>query len=101
MQAIRLADGDWLVYSYRPSSDSGVKVYRMNPTMTKHRWQAQCNDLGQSHDQFFQKVEADVVADQVILTCQTRGGEGGEGNRFEERLDLATGKQVERKVSRK
>jgi hypothetical protein len=100
-KAVRLADGDWLVYRYRPVSDSGVQVYRMNPTLTKRRWQAQCKGLGQFHEQFGQRVEADVVGDQVIITCRTVGGSGGEGTSFEERLDLATGKQVERKTTQK
>jgi RNA polymerase sigma factor (sigma-70 family) len=100
-KAVRLADGDWLVYRYQPTSDSGVQVYRMDSTMSKRRWHARCNGLGQAHEQFGQSVDANVVADQVIITCETRGGWGGDGSHFEERLDLATGKQIERKVTRK
>jgi hypothetical protein len=100
-KAIRLEDGDWLVYRYRPVSDSGAQVYRMDSTMSKRRWYARCKGLGQSHEQFGNKVDANVVGTQVVITCHTQGGEGGEGNWFVERLELATGKQIERKVARK
>ena len=102
-KAIRLADGDWLVYSYRITSDSGVQVCRMDPTLSKRRWQARCKGLGQEYFQFGQDVEANLLGawNGVFITCRTRGGVHGEGNRFEERLDVATGKQIERKVSRK
>jgi hypothetical protein len=103
-KAIRLADGDWLVYSYNYISDSGVQVYRMDPRMGKRRWRALCKGLGQAHDKFSQNVEANVLANggrEVQITSRTTGGWGGEGNSFEERLDAATGKQIERKVSRK
>jgi hypothetical protein len=102
-KAIRLADGDWLVYSYQITSDSGVQVYRIDPTMSKRRWQARCEGLGQFHGQFGQDVEANLLGawNEVLITCQTRGGWGGEGKSFEERLNVATGKQIERKVPRK
>jgi len=100
-KAIRLADGDWLVYRYKVSSDSGVLVYRMDSAMSKRCWQAQCKALGQAHEQYGQKVDAEVVGKEAIITCQSQGGWGGDGNSFEERLDVATGKQIERKTARK
>ena len=102
-KAIRLADGDWLVYSYQITSDSGVQIRRMDPTMSKQRWQVRCKGLGQFHGQFGQDVEANLLGawNEVQITCRTRGGWGGEGSSFQERLDVASGKQIERKVSRK
>jgi RNA polymerase sigma factor (sigma-70 family) len=91
-KAIRLADGDWLVYRYQPISDCGVDVYRMDAIMSKRRWHARCKELGVPHSKYRQTVEAEVVDKQVIITCRGAGG-------FEERLDLATGKQIGRKAA--
>jgi len=92
-RAVRLDDGDWLVYRYAKMSDSGVTVFRMDEVMTKMRWQAECKPLGVSHSKYYHKADAEVNGGEATITSIANNGHGG---RFEEKLDLKTGKQISR-----
>jgi len=92
-RAVRLSDGDWLVYRYATRSDSGVDVLRMDAVMTKQRWRAECKCLGVSHSKYYHKAEVEIKNNEAIITSIANNGHGG---RFEERVDLATGKQTAR-----
>jgi hypothetical protein len=92
-RAVRLNDGDWVVIRYCTISDSGVEVYRMDATMTKRRWRTECKALGVPHSKYYHRADVDVKNNEAIVTSVANHGNGG---RFEEKLDLATGKQTSR-----
>lgn len=91
-KAIRLPDGDWIVYRYHGSADSGVRVSRMDAKMTSQRWRVNCQGLGVEHSKYRHEVNLSRVGDRVKVVSVGSSGE------FEEWLDLATGKQISRKV---
>ncbi|MFT3883077.1 MAG: hypothetical protein QM703_25925 [Gemmatales bacterium] len=92
-RAVRLPDGDWLVYRYGTNSDSGVQVIRADAVMTKVRWQAECKPLGVAHSKYYHRAEVEIKNNEAIVNSIANNGQGG---KFEEKLDLATGKQVSR-----
>ncbi|HQR09331.1 MAG TPA: hypothetical protein PLN21_21085 [Gemmatales bacterium] len=92
-RAVRLPDSDWLVYRYSTNSDSGVQVIRADAVMTKVRWQAECQPLGVSHSKYYHRADVEIKNNEAIVSSIANNGHGGT---FEERLDLATGKQISR-----
>jgi hypothetical protein len=92
-RAVRLSDGDWLVYRYGTRSDSGVELLRMDSVMTKRRWRAECKCLEVPHSKYYHKADVDIKNNEAIVTSIANNGHGG---CFEERLDLATGQQTAR-----
>lgn len=91
-KALRLPDGDWVVYRYHGSADSGVRVSRMDAKMTDLRWRVNCQSLGVEHSKYRHEVDLTRVGDRLKIVSVGSSGE------FEEYLDLATGKQFSRKV---
>lgn len=92
-RAVRLSDGDWLVYRYGSHSDSGVQIIRADAVMTKVRWQTECKPLGVAHSKYYHRGEVEIKNNEAIVTSIANHGNGGS---FVEKLDLATGKQVSR-----
>lgn len=92
-RAVRLNGGDWLVYRYGTHSDSGVMVYRMDAVMTKERWRAECKCLGVPHSKYYHRADVEIKNNEAIINSVANNGHGG---KFEERLDLATGKSLAR-----
>lgn len=92
-RAVRLPDGDWLVYRYGTISDSGVQVIRTDAVMTKVRWQTECKPLGVSHSKYYHRGEVEIKNNEAIVTSIANHGQG---HSFVETLDLATGKKVSR-----
>ena len=70
------------------------------PTWASARWHADCKTGADSTTyKFTQNVEANVLpfgGKEVQIRSRTTGGSGGEGDSFEERLNAATGKLIER-----
>lgn len=91
-KAVRVPGGDWIVYRYHGSADSGVHVSRMDSKMTDQRWRIYCIPLGVEHSKYRHTVEVTLVADRMKVASVGSSGE------FEEWLDLATGKQISRKT---
>ena len=91
-KALRLPDGDWIVYRYHGSADSGVRVSRMDAKMTDQRWRVNCQSLGVEHSKYRHEVDLARIGDRLKVISVGSGGE------FEEWLDLATGKQISRKI---
>jgi hypothetical protein len=92
-KAVHLEDGDWIVYRYMEMSDSGVEVYRMDSVMTKERWHTECKPLGVEHSRYYHKADLEVKGNEATVTSIANHGHGG---RFDEKLDLTTGKQISR-----
>jgi hypothetical protein len=92
-KAVRLPGGDWLVYRYGTMSDSGVQVIRADAVMTKVRWQVECKPLGVAHSKYYHRADVEIKNNQALVTSIANHGHGGS---FEEKLDLATGKQAAR-----
>ena len=92
-RAVRLPDGDWLVYRYGTISDSGVQVIRADAVMTKVRWQAECQPLGVAHSKYYHRAEVEIKNNEAIVNSIAGNGQGG---KFEEKLDLTTGKRISR-----
>lgn len=91
-KALRLPGGDWVVFRYHGSADSGVRVTRMDAQMTNQRWRTQCQSLGVEHSKYRHDVELTRHGDRLKVVSL------GSGGKFEEWLDLATGKQLRRTI---
>lgn len=91
-KALRLQDGDWVVYRYHGSADSGVRVSRMDAKMTNQRWRVNCLPLGVEHSKYRHSADLSRIGDRLKVVSVGSSGE------FEELLDLATGKQLSRKI---
>lgn len=91
-RALRLPDGDWVVYRYHGSADSGVRVSRLDAKMTDLRWRVNCQGLGVEHSKYRHEADLSRVGDRLKVVSVGSSGE------FEEWLDLATGKQLSRKI---
>lgn len=89
-KALRLPGGDWVVFRYHGSSDSGVRVTRLDAKMTEQRWRTQCQSLGVEHSKYRHDVTLSRLGDRLHVVSI------GSGGKFEEWLDLATGKPLKR-----
>ncbi len=89
-----LPDGDLVAHTYGPIQDSGVGVARVRTQDGSVVWRTQCNPLGVSHSIYLH--EASVAVEAKRLRVKSVGSYG----RFEEVLDLATGKQLSREQSK-
>src|SRR3954465_9837839 len=67
-RAVRLADGDWIVYRFHSFSDSGARVSRMDAKMTDLRWREQCESLGVPHTKYRHHIDVDIVDQKVKVT---------------------------------
>ncbi len=93
VESLALPGGDQLRYAYNPIADSGAFVIRTDASGTKERWRAICESLRVEHSKYRHKVEVEVTGDQVHVTSI------GTSGRFDEWLDLATGRQLKREVT--
>ena len=91
-KALRLLDGDWVVFRYHGSADSGVRVSRMDAKMTEQRWRVTCPALGVEHSKYRHEVNLSRVGDRLKVVSVGSSGE------FEEWLDLADGRSISRKI---
>ena len=89
-KAIRLTDGDWIVFRYHGMSDSGVQVARMDAKMTNQRWLVECKPLGVDHFKYYHSATVEVTNKNITVTSVGSAGE------FVEVLDAETGKLVNR-----
>jgi hypothetical protein len=91
---VALADGDVIAYLYGVISDSGVEVARIKPTTGKVIWKVECKPLGVGHSKYHHEATVEVQEKRLKVTSKASGGT------FIEQLDLASGKQLERKRMR-
>ena len=88
---LRLPNGDWLVYRFHPTADSGVKLFRMDSNVSKERWRTTCKPLGVEHSKYNHHVQ--VTLEKEVLKVVSKGN----GGSFEEWIDVSSGKQNRRK----
>jgi hypothetical protein len=90
-----VGDGDLVAFLYCGIADSGVEVMRLNSATGKVVWRADCAPLGVKHSAY--QHEATVAAEGDALRVTSRGSSGT----FVEVLDLGSGRQLERTVSKR
>jgi hypothetical protein len=88
-----LPNGDLIGFLHGRISDTGVQVVRLDPSTGKVVWQVQCRGLGVAHSEYCHQATVTVDENSVHVTSK------GAAGTFVEILDLATGKQLERKQS--
>jgi outer membrane protein assembly factor BamB len=92
---VSLPGGDLVAFLYCQIMDGGVQVMRLDPCKGKVVWQASCADLGVRHSAYEHKANVTVEEGQVKVNSQ------GSGGKFVECLDLGTGQQLTRNVSKR
>jgi outer membrane protein assembly factor BamB len=92
----QLPGGDLLAFRYSPIDDSGVDLIRFTPSSGRVVWRAGCSGLGVEEIESEYDHEAAVVVKGDTVRVSSKADEG----RFVEVLDLRTGKQLKRTVSK-
>jgi outer membrane protein assembly factor BamB len=91
---VAVADGDVIAFLHGIISDSGVEVARIKPATGKVVWKVECKPLGVGHSKYHHEARVEIQDKQLKVTSK------GSAGTFIELLDLATGKQLERKRMR-
>jgi outer membrane protein assembly factor BamB len=91
---VEVGGGDVGAFLYGRIHDSGVQVVRLNPATGKTVWRARCAPLGVGHSQYWHHVTVTAEGDRLRVISEAAGGT------FVELLDLRTGRQVKRTVSK-
>ena len=86
----QLASGDLIAYHFDPISDSGVGVMRLDPISGDVRWKVFCKPLGVSHSKYKHEARIGIENNRLKVTSV------GSGGRFDEFLDLHSGKLIRR-----
>jgi outer membrane protein assembly factor BamB len=92
---VEVDGGDVVAFSYGPISDSGVRLTRLNAATGKVVWRAHCAPLGVPHSRYWHAAAVMVEGRQLRVTSW------GASGTFAEVLDLRTGKQLKRTVSKR
>jgi outer membrane protein assembly factor BamB len=87
--------GDAVAFLYGGIHDSGVQLIRLNAATGKAVWQVQCDPLGVRHSKYRHSVTVTAEGDRLRVTSEASGGT------FVEVLDLRTGRQLKRTVSKR
>ena len=91
---VEVRGGDLLAFLYSEAADSGVQLMRLNAA-GKVVWRRYCRGLGVAHSEYSHHAKVAVEGNSVCVTSK-----GSEGT-FVELLDLQTGKQLKRTVSKR
>jgi hypothetical protein len=89
------AGEDVVAFRYSPFADSGVQLLRLKAATGEVVWRARCAPLGRKHSKYEHNARVTIEGEQIRVT--SRGSFGT----FVEVLDLRTGKQLERTVSKR
>jgi hypothetical protein len=99
--AVRLPDGDWIVYEWHMAGNAPVKVQRVGPGMTGVKWTATLKE-GVVRQRISRGLQRGVYVDpgrgenegtvEFVVSAETAG--------FRETLDLATGKSLKREEAK-
>jgi hypothetical protein len=92
---VEVPGGGVVAFSYGSGFDSGVNVVRLDLATGEVVWWVRCASLGVEHSQY--RHQAAVVVEGDRLRVTSKGAYGT----FTEVLDLRTGKQLKRTVSKK
>jgi outer membrane protein assembly factor BamB len=92
---VSLPGGDLVAFLYGQISDSGVQVMRIDPSNGKVAWLRYCSGLRVLHYKY--KHQATVTLEEGQVKVNSVGSYGT----FVEYLDLGTGRQLKRNVSKR
>jgi outer membrane protein assembly factor BamB len=91
---VHLPNGDLIEYEYVAGTDSGVGLKRLDPTTGKVVWEAYCDPLHTPHSAYEHRAYVSLEPSKVRVSSR-----GSHGN-FDEWLDVGSGKQVRRVVTK-
>jgi outer membrane protein assembly factor BamB len=90
-----LPGGDLVAFRYGCINDSGVDILRLTPAAGKMVWKVACTPLGVSHSKYHHSATVSVEGKTLRVTSRASSGN------FVETLDLETGRQLNRTVSKR